>query len=103
MGDICGVTSWLIDSRFPSCSERSPRTRFDGAGHWSRTETENANGNPFPPQTVAGTYTVNADCTGTTLDELGHASTFAIVNHGKEMLALVTDHGVVLTIDLKKE
>jgi hypothetical protein len=76
---------------------------FDGAGHWSRTETTNINGNTLPPETIAGTYNVNADCTGSTQDEQGHASTFVLVNHGKEMLALVTDHGVVLTVDLKKE
>lgn len=75
---------------------------YDGAGHWSRTETTNVNGNTFPPETIAGTYNVNADCTGSTQDEQGHASTFVIVNHGKEILVLVTDHGAVLTVDQKK-
>ena len=76
---------------------------YDGAGHWSRTETTNVNGNTFPIETIAGTYNVNADCTGSTQDEQGHASTFVIVNHGKEILVLVTDHGVVLTVDQKKQ
>ena len=76
---------------------------FDGAGHWSRSETTNLNGNPLPPETIAGTYNVNADCTGSTKDEQGHASTFVIVNHGKEILVLVTDQGVVLTVDQKRQ
>src|SRR5215469_4126024 len=75
---------------------------YDGAGHWSRTETTNLNGNTFPPETIAGTYNVNANCTGSTQDEQGHASTFVIINHGKEILVLVTDNGVVLTVDQKK-
>ena len=45
---------------------------------------------------------MNSDCTGSTQDEQGHASTFVIVNHGKEILVLVTDYGVVLTVDQKK-
>jgi hypothetical protein len=75
---------------------------FDGAGHWSRSETTNLNGNPLPPETIAGTYNVNADCTGSTQDEQGHTSNLVIVNHGKEILALSTNFGVVLTIDMKK-
>jgi len=76
---------------------------YDGAGHWSRTETTNVNGNTFLSETIAGTYNVNADCTGSTQDEQGHASTFVIVNQRKEILVLVTDHGVVLTVDQKKQ
>jgi hypothetical protein len=75
---------------------------FDGAGHWSRSETTNINGNPLPPETIAGTYNVNADCTGSTQDEQGHTSNLVIVNHGKEILALSTNYGAVLTIDMKK-
>ena len=43
---------------------------FDGAGHFARTDFGNMNGVPKGGQTAfnpnqSGTYTVNADCTGT--------------------------------------
>jgi hypothetical protein len=76
---------------------------FDGAGNWSRNETAVVNGNVLPPETVVGTYTVNADCTGSTADAQGHHSQFVMVEHGKELLSMGTDPGAVNTITLKKQ
>ena|SRR5579884_1858493 len=76
---------------------------YDGAGNWTRNETAAVNGNLLPPESVAGTYKVNADCTGSSLDAIGHHSQFAVVNHGKEIFSLGTDPGSVITIDAKKQ
>jgi hypothetical protein len=76
---------------------------YDGAGNWTRNETAVINGHVLPPESVPGTYSVNTDCTGSTLDAIGHHSQFAVVNHGKEILSLGTDLGSVITIDAKKQ
>lgn len=77
--------------------------KFDGAGNWSRNETAVVNGHVLPPESIAGTYTVNADCTGSTSDSQGHHSQFVIVGRGKEMFSIGTDPGAVNTITLKKQ
>ena len=76
--------------------------KFDGAGNWTRTETANVNGQPLPSETIAGTYSVNGDCTGSTADDQGHSSFLVLVNNGKEVLSEGTDKGAVATITLKK-
>src|SRR5215469_11467547 len=75
---------------------------FDGAGHF--TQTDNVSVNGFPPvvnRPGSGTYSVNADCTGTqTLNLPGGQvvhTTFAIAGSGKESVDVVTDPGVVIT------
>jgi hypothetical protein len=77
--------------------------KFDGAGNWSRHETAVINGRVLLPESIVGTYQVNADCTGSTADAQGHHSQFVIVNHGKEILSIGTDVGAVNTITLKKQ
>ena len=77
--------------------------KFDGAGNWLRNETVVVNGHVLPPESIAGTYTVNVDCTGSTADAQGHHSQFVIVNHRKEILSVGTDKGAVNTITLKKQ
>lgn len=50
--------------------------KFDGAGNWSRHETAVVNGRVLLPESIVGTYQVNADCTGSTADAQGHHSQF---------------------------
>jgi hypothetical protein len=77
--------------------------KFDGAGNWSRNETAVVNGHVLPPESIPGTYTVNADCTGSTLDSQGRHAQFVIVDRGKEMFSIGTDPGAVNTITLRKQ
>lgn len=73
---------------------------LDGAGHVSGTYVTNfgtvIEGN------VTGTYTVNADCTGTAaldfraLEQNSNAS-FVVVDNGKEILFQSTDRRLVVT------
>jgi hypothetical protein len=77
--------------------------KFDGAGNWSRNETAVVNGHVLPPESIDGTYTVNADCTGSTSDSQGHHAQFVIVGGGKEMFSIGTDPGAVNTITLKRQ
>ena len=77
--------------------------KFDGAGNWTRTEIANVNGQPLPSETIAGTYSIDGDCTGTTSDDQGHSSFLVLVNNGKEILSEGTDRGSIATITLKKQ
>ena len=73
------------------------RQTFDGKGNTDATATLSANGN-IQPVTIAGTYTVNPDCTGTMtlnvspLGVIAHLD-FVIDDDGAELRAIVTDSG----------
>jgi hypothetical protein len=74
------------------------RQTFDGAGNFSTSNTSNLGGLVFTA-TGSGTYTVNADCTGTitallTNGETIHSS-FVIVDGGRQLLSVSTDSFVV--------
>ena len=74
---------------------------FDGKGATSTTFTASANGNIFQV-TLAGTYTVNPDCTGTfslAAPAIGITIPifFVIGDGGNEFQALETLPGVVVT------
>jgi hypothetical protein len=73
------------------------RQTFDGKGNTDATATLSANGN-IQRVTIAGTYTVNPDCTGTmtlNVSPLGLIShlDFVIDDDGAELRAIVTDSG----------
>jgi hypothetical protein len=75
------------------------RQTFDGKGNTNATATLSANGN-IQQVTIQGTYTVNADCTGSmTLYVLPFQSTvhadFVIDDDGAGLRAIGTDSGVV--------
>jgi hypothetical protein len=75
------------------------RQTFDGRGNTDATAFTSSNGNP-QAVTVAGTYTVNPDCTGTmTLYVAPFGSTvhayFVISDDGAEIRYIDTDSGVV--------
>lgn len=74
---------------------------FDGIGRWSYTESGNFNGNPTPKHTVTGSYTVAANCTGSSSDSSGNTQDFVIVNGGKEILMVGTG-SAVFTVTMKK-
>jgi hypothetical protein len=73
-GEVLGLldptTGKLHPFTTPSILNDVAIVTFDGAGHFARTDFGNMNGVPKGGQTVfnpnqSGTYTVNADCTGT--------------------------------------
>jgi len=74
---------------------------FDGDGAFTASATASQNGNIIPV-TLAGTYTVNPDCTGTFTAQISpvrittHVS-FVIDDNGKAFRAIQTDPGVVVT------
>jgi len=83
------------------------RQSFDGKGNTAATATLSANGN-IQPITIQGTYTVNADCTGSmTLYVLQFQSyvhaDFVIDEDGAEVRAIGTDSGVIETRVYKKQ
>ena len=75
---------------------------FDGAGGWAYTESGSFNGNPIPRQTLAGSYTVTPQCSGSATDSAGNTLDFVIVSGGKEVLMVGTNRGTVVTVVLKK-
>jgi len=72
---------------------------FDGAGNFTQTDNVSINGLPaILNRPGSGTYSVNADCTGTqTLNTGGQVfhNTFVIV--GKQSFSVQTDPGGVIT------
>ncbi len=80
--------------------------KFDGHGNMSSTGTVSLNGD-IVQATATGTYTVNADCTGTyTLqNSLGltiHAF-FVIADGGDELEVVITDPGTVISCVARKQ
>jgi hypothetical protein len=80
---------------------------FDGQGATTGTATVSQNGNVVPV-TIAGTYTVNPDCTGTfTLDVspvgLTVQAFVVIENNGAEFRAINIDPGQVVTTLAKRQ
>jgi hypothetical protein len=77
---------------------------FDGKGATNATATLSQNGN-ISPVTITGTYTVNADCTGTMTLQVSipgvpvfplHVS-FVLDESGDGFQAMETDPGLVIT------
>jgi hypothetical protein len=75
---------------------------FDGKGSFESTETLSDNGVISENVPGTGTYTVNADCTGTSTISTGRASNFVIVDNGNEIQAINAAPGTVLVTVLKK-
>ncbi len=71
----------------------------DGDGNSSGAETLSVNGTIIPGVTFTGTYTVNADCTGslvtTTPDGSVTDHNFVIDDNKKEIRIIVAKPGVV--------
>jgi hypothetical protein len=82
-------------------------TKFDGHGHFTGTDTVNINGSGGISESSTGTYTVNSDCTGTTVQTFPDGrvvnTSFVIVKNGKEFLFLNTSPGLVITGSSKKQ
>lgn len=72
---------------------------YDGAGNFTFTQNVNVNGFPILNQPGSGTYSVNADCTGTkTFNPLnGQVIHLTFVIVGKEVFHVQTDPGAVVT------
>jgi hypothetical protein len=104
-------TGTLLDSYVPA-PYAGPfgevgRQAFDGRGNTSATATTSSNGN-IAPVTIEGTYTVNADCTGSmTLNVSPFGSTvhadFVIDDEGAELRAIGTDSGLIETRVYRKQ
>jgi hypothetical protein len=66
----------------------------DGEGNFSATFTISVNGGVTTGAQAVGTYTVNADCTGSATDSTDNLHyTLVIVRHGAEGFAINTDSG----------
>jgi len=69
---------------------------WDGQGSTSAKNTISANGNVFSA-TVTGTYTVNADCTGSLAESDGSHYNFVVAPDGNHLWWIETDTGTVLS------
>jgi hypothetical protein len=71
---------------------------FNGAGNFSASNTTNLGGLVFT-STGSGTYTVNADCSGSVISNLSNGEvihfSFVIVDRGRQLLSVSMDPGVV--------
>jgi hypothetical protein len=74
---------------------------FDGGGNFTQTDNVSVNGFPLTVNRPgSGTYSINADCTGTqTLNSGGQVvhTTFVIAANGNEVFDEVTDSNLVIT------
>jgi hypothetical protein len=75
---------------------------FDGSGNLSLLETVSFGGK-VAPLTALGTYTVNADCTGTLQAVNATHLNLVIVHNGREILAINTDQGRVAAVNFEKQ
>jgi hypothetical protein len=83
------------------------RITFDGAGNFTGSDTGTANGQITDAFPIAGTYAVNSDCTGTSIETLasgtpGSHFTFVIVNGGREVVGVETDPGTTRPLESKR-
>lgn len=85
------------------------RQTFDGKGNTEATATVSVNGNVVQV-TISGTYSVNADCTGSMILTVSTGTEvftnhvkFVIVRGGTEMRAINTDPGAVITTIAEKQ
>jgi hypothetical protein len=71
---------------------------FDGAGNFSSSNTTNLGGLVFT-STGSGTYTVNADCTGSVTSNMSNGEvihfSFVAVDNGRQLQNVSTDPGIV--------
>jgi hypothetical protein len=74
---------------------------FDGKGGVTTTAMISLNGNIIPV-TATGTYTVNADCTGT-YKIPGTTLSLVIADSGNEIHAICVDPGVVLNHTFRRQ
>jgi len=82
------------------------RVVFDGHGGLSGREWASTNGGPSS-LTFTGSYTVQPDCSGTVTIVNDNGRTdhgkIALVENGQEVNLIVTDPGVVLTVQLSRQ
>ena len=82
------------------------RLAFDGAGNITGADTFNFDGTSSK-RTITGTYTMNADCTGSLAfqgsDKSSLHADFVTADNAKEIHLVETDAGVILSGNLKKQ
>jgi hypothetical protein len=80
------------------------RIVFDGRGNLNGTDTESLNGAITTGLVFGGTYSVQADCTGTAVISGGITANlkFMLVEGGQEVNAFDTDLGLVATGQISK-
>ena len=77
---------------------------FDGAGNLSASYTLSSGGDISRATSDTGTYTVNADCTGSFTDATGGVHfNLVIVGGGTKVFAIDTDDGLTAIVDAKKQ
>ena len=63
---------------------------LDGRGNWAANLTLDDNGTILPKPAEAGTYVVNADCTGTLFPVSGGSVALVVVDGGREFYQMRT-------------
>ena len=74
----------------------SGSAEFDGSGHFELTAISSFAGVVQGPATVTGTYSVNTDCSYSSQATNGASFRAVIVDHGREILILQANYGVVI-------
>jgi hypothetical protein len=75
---------------------------FDGAGNFLTTNTLSFGGQIIP-RTASGTYTVNADCSGSANIINGVSFNFAITRAAKAIRLVVSSPGLVVTGTMEQQ
>lgn len=76
--------------------------RLDGLGNWTATLTINDDGSISHPPNPAGTYIVNADCTGTLSPSVGGTVEIVVVDRGREFYQMRTDPSNIVLYGVTK-
>jgi hypothetical protein len=94
-----GFNSALVPRAFAG------QVKLDGAGHLTGTETASAGGT-IVSGSISGTYSVNADCTGSvsgSFKTTKFTDNFVIVNGDKSALEISTESGDISTTTVAKQ
>jgi hypothetical protein len=75
---------------------------FDGSGSFSTTNTLSVGGQIIP-RTATGTYTADADCTGSATISGGVSFNFAIARAARPIRFIVSTAGVAVTGTMEKQ
>lgn len=94
---LSGVYGFRFDGSAPFAFLTVGVNDFDGQGHFTATESINVGGVSVP-SSFSGTYSINANCTGTLTAQFDNGMTgnlyLSIVHGGDDVYAMFTDPGV---------
>ncbi len=103
LGTLFGTYSTVTTGLNPTPTAAVDVMTFDGQGNLSITGTTSQNGVISRRVGLAGSYSVNADCTGSWLAVNGAAFDLVIIGQGSEVVFIGTNGNTIVTGQMKHQ